>query len=197
MVIVQGTGRLGTIAIHRQGLGLGLGTPLGGGGGGGLHEVWEDGQAQQVLLQRLRSLSGQKEEVEAARKGLRKKLAPPPSSSSALNPQVSNLEASEGSGGAGGVNIEVLNMDEMYKLRLTAIKREEDQVRAEEERLNNEKLRHVRLLKRVRDEESSRFGGLGLLSKRYQMLNLLGKGGFSEVFKCYHNSHAGPSPSCT
>ena len=76
-------------------------------------------------------------------------------------------------------------MDEMYKLRLAAIKREEDHVRAEEERLNNEKLRHVRLLKRVRDEDSSRFGGLGLLSKRYQMLNLLGKGGFSEVFKCY------------
>ena len=128
MVIAQGTGRLGTIAVHRQGLGLVLGTPLGGGGGGGgLHEVWEDGQAQQALLQRLKQLSAQREEVEAARKGLRKKLAPPPSSvssSSAPPLSSSSSEASEGM----PLNVEVLNMDEMYKLRLAAIKREEDQV---------------------------------------------------------------------
>ena len=91
MVIAQGTSRLGTIAVHRQVLGLGLGVPLGGGGGGGggLHEVWEDGQAQQVLLQKLKALSNQREEVEAARKALRKKLAPPPPRlwPSALRPQ--------------------------------------------------------------------------------------------------------------
>ena len=44
----------------------------------------------------------------------------------------------------------------------------------------------MRLLKRVRDEECSRFGSSlagGPLAKRYQLLGLLGKGGFSEVFK--------------
>jgi tousled-like kinase len=39
------------------------------------------------------------------------------------------------------------------------------------------------LLKRVRDEDSSRFSSMGVLAKRYQLLGLLGKGGFSEVFK--------------
>ena len=70
--------------------------------------------------------------------------------------------------------------------RLSAIKREEEAARGEEERLNAEKQRHVRLLKRVRDEECSRFGSSlagGPLAKRYQLLGLLGKGGFSEVFK--------------
>ena len=69
------------------------------------------------------------------------------------------------------------------QLRLAALKREEEAVKAEEERLNGEKLRHVRLLKRIRDEECSRFGNLRVLANRYQLLSLLGKGGFSEVYK--------------
>ena len=45
--------------------------------------------------------------------------------------------------------------------RLASIKREEEVAKSEEERLNAEKQRHVRLLKRVRDEDCSRFSAAG------------------------------------
>ena len=40
-----------------------------------------------------------------------------------------------------------------------------------------------RELKRLRDQESSRWCGQPVLSERYLLMSLLGKGGFSEVFK--------------
>jgi hypothetical protein len=40
-----------------------------------------------------------------------------------------------------------------------------------------------RALKRVKDEDGSRFAGHQTLNRRYVLLSLLGKGGFSEVFK--------------
>jgi hypothetical protein len=42
-----------------------------------------------------------------------------------------------------------------------------------------------RLLKRLRDEEGSRFQGQPVLHQRYVLLALLGRGGFSEVHKAY------------
>jgi hypothetical protein len=42
-----------------------------------------------------------------------------------------------------------------------------------------------RSLKRVRDEDGSRFNGQPTLHSRYVLLQLLGRGGFSEVHKAY------------
>ena len=49
-----------------------------------------------------------------------------------------------------------------------------------------------RELKRLRDQESSRWCGQPVLSERYLLMSLLGKGGFSEVFKV----RFGPSGLC-
>jgi hypothetical protein len=38
-------------------------------------------------------------------------------------------------------------------------------------------------MKRMKDEEASRFSSFPVLNNRYLLLNLLGRGGFSEVFK--------------
>ncbi len=46
-----------------------------------------------------------------------------------------------------------------------------------------------RELKRLRDEESSRFKDNPVLAERYLLLRLLGKGGFSEVFQVSHQAH--------
>ena len=40
-----------------------------------------------------------------------------------------------------------------------------------------------RRLKRARDQEKSRFQSHDVLHSRYLLMNLLGKGGFSEVYK--------------
>lgn len=44
---------------------------------------------------------------------------------------------------------------------------------------------YCRCLKRLRDEESSRFTGQPTLHQRYVLLQLLGRGGFSEVHKAF------------
>ena len=52
-----------------------------------------------------------------------------------------------------------------------------------------------RELKRLRDEESSRFKDNPVLAERYLLLRLLGKGGFSEVFQVKPQG-AVPSAAC-
>ncbi|EFJ41809.1 hypothetical protein VOLCADRAFT_119598, partial [Volvox carteri f. nagariensis] len=79
------------------------------------------------------------------------------------------------------------------KTRLAVLKREEESLREEEEKLNREKIRQIRAVKLSREEDASRFGRWPVLPDRpgpegrprYVLMNLLGKGGFSEVFKAY------------
>jgi len=53
------------------------------------------------------------------------------------------------------------------------------------DRLEQEKKCLIRELKRCRDEDASPFNHFPILNKRYALLNLLGKGGFSEVYKVH------------
>lgn len=56
----------------------------------------------------------------------------------------------------------------------------------ERDRYELEKGRLIREMKRIRDEDGSRFNNFQILNQRYALLNLLGKGGFSEVYKVNH-----------
>ena len=51
------------------------------------------------------------------------------------------------------------------------------------EQLERERNLHIREVKRVASEDASRFNSNPTLSSRYLLLQLVGKGGFSEVFK--------------
>lgn len=53
----------------------------------------------------------------------------------------------------------------------------------ERDRYEVEKGRLIREMKRIRDEDGSRFNSFQILNNRYALMNLLGKGGFSEVYK--------------
>ena len=71
------------------------------------------------------------------------------------------------------------------------LKAEEKRVELDISRLENEKTLHIRETKRVRDEDASRFNTRPKLNGRYLLLRLLGRGGFSEVWKAYDHEQLG------
>lgn len=80
---------------------------------------------------------------------------------------------------------EYIELDEIYKLRREHLKKEEMDVQLEREKLDRERQLHIRELKRAGNEQASTYKNFSLLNKRYLMLCLLGKGGFSEVWKAF------------
>lgn len=73
---------------------------------------------------------------------------------------------------------------EILALNLNNIKSEEDSLRAQKLALVRERNLHVREIKRISDEEAARYHPLPhRLTDRYLLMSLLGRGGFSEVYK--------------
>ncbi|QHN91301.1 Serine/threonine-protein kinase TOUSLED [Arachis hypogaea] len=134
-----------------------------------LSETWEDGQALKDLNAQLRQLIETKEAIERQRKLFKKKQSD--------KGDTTDAEA--------GLSEDVLIHDEIYKSRLASIKREEEVILRERDRYELEKGRLIREMKRIRDEDGSRFNNFQILNHRYALLNLLGKGGFSEVYKAF------------
>ncbi|XP_010520498.1 PREDICTED: serine/threonine-protein kinase TOUSLED-like isoform X3 [Tarenaya hassleriana] len=154
MKVRQGSLRLGNVGVLRAGTII--------------SETWEDGQMLKDLNAHLRQLLETKEAVERQRKSLKKR------------------QTDKGDGTdteSGGQEEDYLIQDEIYKSRLASIKREEEVILRERDRYELEKGRLIREMKRIRDEDGSRFNNFPVLNGRYALLNLLGKGGFSEVYK--------------
>lgn len=156
MKVRQDSLRLGNVGVIRAGTVI--------------SETWEDGQALKDINAHLRQLLEAKEIVERQRKSLRKRQS----------------DKSDGGDTESVVQEEdFLIQDEIYKSRLASIKREEEAVLRERDRYELEKGRLIREMKRIRDEDGSRFNNFPILNHRYALLNLLGKGGFSEVYKAF------------
>ncbi|KAL2973401.1 hypothetical protein AAZX31_14G043300 [Glycine max] len=132
-----------------------------------ISETWEDGQALKDLNAQLKQLIETKEAIERQRKLFKKKQS----------------DKSDGIDAEVGLPEDILIHDEIYKSRLASLKREEEIIFRERERYEIEKGRLIREMKRIRDEDGSRFNNFQILNHRYALLNLLGKGGFSEVYK--------------
>ncbi|XP_013606450.1 PREDICTED: serine/threonine-protein kinase TOUSLED-like isoform X1 [Brassica oleracea var. oleracea] len=133
-------------------------------------ETWEDGQMLKDLNAQLKQLLETKEVIERQRKLLKKRQ---------------NGDKSDGTDSESGAQEEDIIPDEIYKSRLASIKREEEVVMRERERYELEKGQLIKEMKRIRDEDGSQFNHFPVLNCRYALLNLLGKGGFSEVYKAY------------
>ncbi|KII61873.1 Serine/threonine-protein kinase tousled-like 2 [Thelohanellus kitauei] len=76
--------------------------------------------------------------------------------------------------------------EELYKIRLNTLKKEEIELNIEREKLEKERDLHIKNMKIFANEESSRFNhNPKLNNNRYLILDMLGRGGFSEVFKAF------------
>ncbi|CAN1187287.1 Serine/threonine-protein kinase TOUSLED [Linum perenne] len=134
-----------------------------------ISETWEDGQMLKDLNIQMNLLET-KEAVDRQRKSLKKRQS----------------DKGEAADAESGVQEEdLLIQDEILKSRLASIKREEETVLRDRDRYELEKARLIREMKRIRDEDGSRFNNFQILNHRYALLNLLGKGGFSEVYKAF------------
>ena len=133
-----------------------------------LQEVWEDGRAFHELDERLERLAESRKLAEEKRKQVKKKLPPP--GSAEMNT---------------AAHAEYVLSEEVHKSRVAIIRKEEEAIKTERESLEREKAAHIRALKRVRDEDGSRFNDHPVLGDRYVLMNLLGRGGFSEVYKAW------------
>lgn len=135
-------------------------------------QVWEDGVAVRENREKLRSIQADRERLERRRRDLvkMKKTMPPPAQPGAAYENTPEYTA---------------EVDEILKLRAAALKREESVVLDERAKMTMERECLLRELGRQSDEASSMFGNFPVLEDRYLLLDLLGRGGFSEVFKAY------------
>lgn len=184
--------RLGHIEVQRSGTSL--------------HEVWEDGAELKEMGARLQELATRKEATEKRRKDVAKQLRalsastpplPPASSPCGRSRESVAAAAAAAAGATAGNRVSVsavphestaaylVEQEEVYKLQLLSLKRDEAALAEQRCRAEAERALLIRELKRQRDEAASRFHDYRTLNGRYLLMSLLGRGGFSEVYKAY------------
>uniref|UniRef100_A0A8C5GLJ9 non-specific serine/threonine protein kinase n=1 Tax=Gouania willdenowi TaxID=441366 RepID=A0A8C5GLJ9_GOUWI len=174
-------------------------------------EQWTDGYAFQNLIKQQERINSQREDIERQRKLLGKRKPPP----MAQMPPPNLEQNKRKSRNNGQENETKWNMDrmillhikcitqmtcsllhrlslaeyheqeEIFKLRIGHLKKEEAEIQGELEHLERVRNLHIRELKRIHNEDNSQFKDHPILNERYLLLQLLGKGGFSEVFKAF------------
>lgn len=140
-------------------------------------ENWVDGWAFQDLMKQQERITADKDDIDKQRRLLMKRKPPAAFGKNAkhenfLKPGEKYLTLAE-----------FYEQDEILKLRAAALKKEDADLQLEMEKLERERNLHIRELKRIHNEDNSRFKDHPILNDRYLLLCLLGKGGFSEVHK--------------
>lgn len=152
--------------------------------GASFTEQWTDGYAFQNLIKQQERINSQREDIERQRKLLGKRKPP----SMAQTPPPS-LEQNKRKSRSNGQENETLSLaeyheqEEIFKLRIGHLKKEEAEIQSELEHLERVRNLHIRELKRIHNEDNSQFKDHPTLNDRYLLLHLLGRGGFSEVYK--------------
>lgn len=75
--------------------------------------------------------------------------------------------------------------EELYKIRLGNLRKEELDLLSQKEDLEKSRDIHIRTMKLFNMEQISRFNNNPIMHNKYLLLDMIGKGGFSEVFKVF------------
>uniref|UniRef100_A0A914DBN8 Protein kinase domain-containing protein n=1 Tax=Acrobeloides nanus TaxID=290746 RepID=A0A914DBN8_9BILA len=152
-------------------------------------DVWTDGYAFEEINKKLQKINNERNEIDLASRNLRKRKTAKESRRQADGTAPSTSITEDGfripEAPRELSTQECLEQEEIFKLRRDHLKKEELELLAEKDRLERERNLHIRELKRVQYEETSRFKDHELLNSRYLLLSLLGKGGFSEVWRAF------------
>ncbi|XP_066544032.1 serine/threonine-protein kinase tousled-like 1 isoform X2 [Amia ocellicauda] len=166
--------------------------------GASFTEQWTDGFAFQNLVKQQEWINQQREEIERQRKLLAKRK--PPTTNNSQTPTMNSEPKQRKTKAVNGADndpflkpslpqlltvAEYHEQEEIFKLRLGHLKKEEAEIQAELERLERVRNLHIRELKRINNEDNSQFKDHPTLNERYLLLHLLGRGGFSEVYKAF------------
>lgn len=146
-------------------------------------ENWVDGFAFNDLTKKQERVAQEREDIEKQRKLLGKRK---PSAIASSNKSQKPVKENDGFLKPSDKPLtvcEFYEQDEILKLRAAALKKEDSDLQMEMEKLEQERNLHVRELRRIHGEDTSRFNQHQVLNERYLLLNLLGKGGFSEIHK--------------
>lgn len=149
-----------------------------------LAEAWVDGVEWNAVMKNLQRVRLQKETVEKRRKEFVKKRGPkkkqdedddmpPPPSPLRRDPGVPYEETPD----------YAMEQEDVCKIQVQLLKKEENTLLEKQQELICERELLVRELRRQNDERISVFSTFPVMNERYQLLNLLGRGGFSEVYK--------------
>lgn len=154
-ILKEKTMRIGNISYERKGLEV--------------FEVWQDGDEFHKLEKRFQELQQEKERLETLKKDVNKRKA---NLKKSTHEQVDELYA-------------VIELEEVIRIRQSFLKKDEQSLNEDKRRLLIEKSRVIREIKRNRDQERSRFNSFPVIQDRYLLMKLLGRGGFSEVYKAF------------
>ena len=187
--------------------------------GSKMKDVWLDGYELNSLKRELSIVLKKREELEKQKKRLKKKIKSTESATKTEDKAPKSLALTHLSSLkliSGAVHTSSDSIDESSnhhpsipnseyedsKLRIQSqilyLSKEEYHLKTKIEFLEKEKENYLSLSKKIHEEENSRFGKLisqdlnsrwPILGDRYQLLSLLGKGGFSEVYRAFdlHN----------
>jgi len=174
--------------------------------GATFQENWTDGYAFQELAKRQEELATLREEIDRQRKLLcKRKPTNEGTSTGSSRKRAAGTSGNSLTSTGSNSNTSVLNgtenvksdlqreltlqeyyeAEEILKLKQNALKKEDGDLQLEMEKLERERNLHIRELKRIHNEDQSRFNNHPVLNERYLLLMLLGKGGFSEVHKAF------------
>jgi len=168
-------------------------------------DMWEEGEAIIKLQTRLREIQIEREEIEKLKKRAKQsKRIGASASSSKMPPPATpydgfarnglplmnensefDFEESEFN------NIDKNEQKEIYQFKCKLFDNEEKRIREQLQMIEKEKSTYLIEFKRIRDEEQSKYCGIHrsktftVLNDKYLILSILGKGGFSEVYKAF------------
>lgn len=145
------------------------------------YEAWEDGSAFQELELRQQQLKERRDKIDAKKKEVSRIKA---SLKNHRSDSPSNAPDADGTENEKLLQ-RVLLTEEVLRQQLASLKREETELTSQHQELTFERSLHRKQWKLLYDQEQSVFNSHPLLNQRYALQNLLGRGGFSEVYGAF------------